>query len=253
MKRTLILTVVVFCIYIQANYAQSRENEALPIFENNNKTFSSFVGWVKDHSGQWKSAPNKIPGKYWDIDGNTELGEDNISSLNLYSVSYNNCDFILLEVIKKTIAYKYPEIKAGYYIKNRGYYFVFEKENFLMSISPDKMCLNNLNIYSSFSPITILSSNNRASGIVNYLKNSELLLHRITNNYEITYYKTLGIPTYYYKKDNVVRFFINGEISGDLSAFAISKSFDYYNRLQDDYYYECDYNEFVKFFNPREE
>ncbi|MDR0321614.1 MAG: hypothetical protein LBI28_08930 [Treponema sp.] len=237
MKKIHLLFGILFCISVSI-FSQARTNETLPVINENTKTLS-FVGWVRDHAGQWQSAQNMIPSEYWDIDGDRELGLDNISTLKLYSVVYALNEFYVLEVIKKTRQYRYP-------ITNRGYYYVFEKSNFNITIEQNVSCINNLTLYSSFSTLEPLNSGNMAQHILRFVREPQLLLLKSAHPFSVKQ-TTLGIPTFYFTDDNAVRFFINGEISGDLSSRAESRDIRFYDTLQDNFYYECSYDDFINF------
>ena len=238
---------ILFFIY-SVIYAQARVNEPLPIISGDVKSLE-FTGWMKDHTGQWRSAPKKIVSEYWNLDGDSELGWDNIVSLKEYKVAFGEREFVVLEVIKKTRQYEYPSIFAGPYLSNMGYYYIFEKSNFHVSVEPNQARVNNLNLYSSFTTLAPLTDSNRAEGLRNYVRESRILLNRLSWPTTSEPPKSLGIPTFFYTDENVIRFFINSQPVGDMEGRSSSKPRDFYDTLQDNFYYECSYDAFVDFFN----
>jgi hypothetical protein len=242
------LIVVAFSLFLSVEiYSQARVTASLPEISGNIKNLE-FTGWMEDHAGQWRSAPKKIQSKYWDIDGDRELGWDNIVSLKYYPVIFENNEFIVLEIIKRTRQYRTTGVPSSAYITNRGYYYVFEKNNFQLSIAPNQACVNNLILYSSFNTISPLTDSNRMANLLEFLKDSKILLTRQSRN-GIQTPRTLGIPTFYYIEDEVVRFFINGEPTGDMRGLVSLRPFDLYDTIQEDFYYECPYADFINFFS----
>jgi hypothetical protein len=226
----LILALSTTCTSVQTTGQSSdRTNDPLP-FVMEIKQMNPIIGWSKWSNGKWNSKKNLIPDEKevgYVITGSQ--GIDNIKSLKMYSVNFENQEYILLQKRYVEGAFKYPNIKMDFYKYDVYNYYLFKKDDFKIIISKNEVFLNNLVIYRYFSSKNNLSINkiaeetfaaiNNESGISKLLYASELFI----------------IPTYYNEKDNVVRFLFDTHTKDEsLSMF----------------YFETDYNIFNNFFEP---
>jgi hypothetical protein len=225
-------------------FGQSRTNEVLPRIDYANKELKSVIGWTKDSNGQWQSRPASIL-SYMD---KSSVGLDNFKSLKLYTASYSGNEYIIIEKISNNHKRDY-RYTSGYYIGEVVYYFIIKKQDFSISIKADSECKNHLPLSSGVKMEMLTELNKMPEILSPYIKTSENTLKILPLGSNIITVESIDIPTFFYKKDNVVRFFLNGGLPEITVQFFMTKD-NNLSSLQEEYYYECTYEHFVEFFNP---
>ncbi len=230
---TMIMITIYLCITSNI-FSQERINDPLPIVSYEGKELKSITGWAKDINGQWQSLPNVIPDGY-----GSRVGKDNIVSMKIYNVEYNDKKFIVLEKISKEGHYQYPTIYEGYIVMEIVNYYIFEKEKFVIKISQNLEYDNKLSLY-NYTESSYYDNRKKLSETLGpYLKDPKYSFLGFSN---MSKKEFLEIPTYYYAKDNVVRFVVN-------NGKYIYYSSNSLNKLPEDFYFECDSKIFIGFFN----
>ncbi len=129
---------IVLLTLCQAVLAQPRENKPLPEFDE--KPFKvldeGLIGWSLSKNGQWISSEMVIPNPIVSTnnrklkDRKNQLGNDNISELQLFKMAYGKDSLVILVKFYKTGRYEFESTKKGWDEFNRGYYFVFRQSEF---------------------------------------------------------------------------------------------------------------------------
>jgi hypothetical protein len=222
-KKIIVLIISLFFCKTIFIFSQDRVNSVLPTVKDSGLELSKVTGWSKDKAGQWVSKKNAIPGYHPELISNT----GSVVKLKLYNVNYQNTDYCLIEWIQESGYYKYPNIRQDWVSYNASNYQLIKKDDFKIRLLKDQKYNNVLKVY-RLSSFTTRKSN-KVDTIANDLGSSFQRGVIFDSEFEIF--------TYYYTKDNVVR-------------FILKDVFPEIELLPDDYYFECSFDEFSGFFNP---
>ncbi len=137
MKKTFLVIFLIICSL--DSKAQIRSNEPLPVIDPIVKgKISNATGWLKDRTGQWISAKNKIP---YDLEDefkslanyyHYKLGEnrENFISFEIRDIKIDSVDYKLLIKKYNDGFYKYESINEGWTTSNSCTFYVFELNEF---------------------------------------------------------------------------------------------------------------------------
>lgn len=214
-------------IVVCANmFGQSRVNAALPIVIDTGKELSNITGWIVDGAGQWESGNNFIPGYY--------LGSiDKIIKMKLYDVSFEEKHYILLDIVIPKTRYEYPSIRQGAYDVIQHSLYIFAKDDFQITLTPNTQITNRLKLhnYTAFDGAANASISKIQTTIPYSLKNPESIYSHggslpIERDSFIFY-------SFYYLEEKCVRFVF----------------YHSYNKVDlEEQYFECSYDDYSQFF-----
>jgi len=219
-------------------FSQARTNAELAKITDTGKELNDTRGWSKNKAGQWSSRKNLIIGH--DI---LLYSIHSFDKLKLYSIVYKNKEYILFEIVVKDWGYEYPTIREGRFDFRKSHFYIIEKEHFVWRIKENEVYKNQIPIISYFENSDRLQKSFRyipiyflPELITPSIEKPKFREYTIMNfSYEKYIEKTLDIFMFYYKDDNVVRFyFSNGSTE----------------TMPEDFYFECPYEHFANFFNP---
>jgi hypothetical protein len=235
MKR--LVFIGVFLLFSSFLPAQSRTNAELARVIDTGKEFVDFTGWYRNEAGQWRTTGILT----------TEFlyrGISYFNKLKIYSIEYKNKQYILFEIVIHDWDYEYPTIREGRYYYRKSHFYIIENENFTWRIKENEVIKNQIQVFSYFEnserwlkmfryiPIDSLRELVTSSIERTNTRNEAGLRASLYDGYVE---KPLDILTFYYKDDNVVRFY-----------------FCDYNTdtLPENYYFECSFEHFINFFKP---
>lgn len=236
--KKLLIVLFVSLVFSSNIFSQARVNAQLAIIKDTGKELKDVLGWSKNNAGQWRSYKNQIPDH-----GIFIHAIYSFDKLKLYNIEYKDKKYLLFEIVIKDTGFEYPTIFEGKYNYRTSYYYIINDGDFNVSIKENKS--NNSVIkaicsfkesekwlkYFSYASISSLSEKTTPK-----IDKPEFI-KQITYNYPYRdiELKEIELLTFYFKADNVVRFyFANEEIK----------------TMPEDYYFECSYEHFVNFFNP---
>jgi hypothetical protein len=208
--------------------AQSRTNAPMAtvtlLSEMNEAT-----GWWKDSLGQWQSGKNKV-------DETMPAHENNnFTFIKLYNVSYNDKEYVMLEVGFNQCSSGSSQFIGGNYFQGNGRSSIIEFIQ-LYIIDVDKFKIRLIENIASDNIITFVQYEYESS------KLERNVTEEVAQSLLRSYYSKgiFHIFTYYYKEDNVIRFYIQHYLD------SIGPHYD--QKALEGYYYEYSYQQFVDLF-----
>ncbi|GHU27722.1 hypothetical protein FACS1894172_19930 [Spirochaetia bacterium] len=254
--RKFILTIVVTLIFSAAAFGQSRTNKELAVATDTGRILDNVTGWFQNEAGQWVSGKNKIPDRH-----DSYAGIDNFNTVKLYEISYKNIEYYMIEKNRSSLGSRtYNRLTGTYYYPTQSetHFYIIKKEDFIFHIKNNTAYENKLPTISlKVDTNWIENAKLTVSGPTPVLTWLSTELTPILENFE--YYRESGnhftpgkininrfyaanefeLLTFFYGEDSVVRF-----------CFNTSETRYYDGKPLEDAYFECDYQQFINFFQP---
>lgn len=223
-------------LFVFPSYSQARVNAELAVVSDTGIELNNTLGWSINSAGQWVSNRNRIMYHY------TYYGYTNFETLKLYDVSYNGNEYILFEIMIRTTSLEYPNITASRFEHRKSHFFIINKDDFIIRLTINNIYNNSIPLFCSFEDNNRLRRRYEPTNIYSLpniitpkLINPVFLSRRSTRTYLEQGIHTLEIYTYYWRDENVVRFYFGDDIT---------------DTMPENFYYEASFENFARFFNP---
>ncbi|MEI6822750.1 MAG: hypothetical protein WCL51_12515 [Bacteroidota bacterium] len=224
-------------------------SKVLPIYKGEKiASLDKFTGWCMQNDGEWVSGTNKIPNDRTVISPKSDefkIGKDNISLMEMYLLTYDKKEYVLLAIYSDDGYYELPVLKSNWKTKKIISFYVFDKRKLyklLADTTSKKPYSVNLNVWCS----GVIDNVNRHTNLKNIA--SEAIIKTKSNI--ISNSSNLIFSLYPNTKDEK-----------DKMYFKITKTYtkksiyDYYllpenqEKLFSRFYYEADRDDFDNFIN----
>ena len=215
---------ILFCNYL---FGQSRTNAPLPIVTDTGVELDNLVGWRLNEAGQWQSGKNFIPG----YSGSYPM----LHKFKLYTVVFNNAEYVLFAIVLPEVWYRNPGIKEGAYTVYIHRMYLIEKQDFTTNMAPNVYVTNSFKIFAATSIINRSASNPPLSEIQTQIaplfQTKEIQGSGISVSVQDGYLK---FYSYFFQKEGKMRFVFH-----DYNVKAMSEN----------QYYECTFTDYFAFFS----
>lgn len=131
-------------------------SKVLPIYKGEKvASLDNFTGWYMQNDGEWVSGKNKIPNDRTVINPKSDefkIGKDNISLMEMYLLTYDKKEYVLLLIHSQEGYYELPVLKSIWKTKKVISFYVFDKRKLykmLVDVTSKKPFSINLNVWCS--------------------------------------------------------------------------------------------------------
>jgi len=206
-------TVFLFALLSLKVHSTDRVNDSLPLVTPTKQSISSGIGWLKNPEGQWVSRENRIPvffpaDKAKMIDSQQYgTGIDNFLSIRLYNINMDGKDYDLVVKVTSNGNYSSDSVYANWINTIDYNYFVLPKDSFdNVKIEDGKSLITSFDtIYvGTFRANSELSYREYGKRVYSDIKEQAKRKFKLHDGSDLK----LSINTFYYSKDDVIRFVI---------------------------------------------
>ena len=152
----LIISLLLLLASIASAQVLDSSSKVLPIYKGEKiASLDNFIGWCMQNDGEWVSGTNKIPNDRTVINPKSDefkIGKDNISLMEMYLLTYDKKEYVLLAIYSDEGYYELPVLKSNWKTKKVISFYVFDKRKLykmLVDVISKKPFSINLNVWCS--------------------------------------------------------------------------------------------------------